>query len=612
MACVVALLVAPRAALAQRVQVQANVETDRVEVGETLAYTLQVMVTGGPMPTEPKPGSTTGFSVVGTSSAPMQMHMSMNGRPSEMNSLTTSWTLRADKVGTFTLGPASAVVDGAPQRAAPVRITVVPRGQGPARTRRDPFGGSPNDPFGGLGSLRGLLGMDDEPPPQLLRPTADPKLNMDQPRAPVAFLRATIDKTRAVVGEQVTLNVYLYADPNARQGRPSDVHEATANDFVKRSLLEDETRATDLGTAMVGGRLWSVNLIRKNALFPLKTGRLTIEPMSLTLPQARVGLRESETLQVDVGEPPAAGRPAGFTSGDVGDFSLQATVSQRAVEQDGAVGVNIELRGTGNLPAQLTLPVIPGVEWLEPTVRERVGAMQNDRFGGTRTFSHVVRIHKAGAVDLGEVRLPFYDPEKRTYGVARATIGIVDVKPGTTQDAGAETAELALANMPAPRAALEGVRPENAVTDRAWYWFALFGTPFACIVGIVGRGVWERARRRRAEAAPDPRKVARARRADATDACNGTDGSAAMGAIARAVHASVQAELGVNLRGSVGSAAQRELEDAGLGEATARSILEVLRACEDARFSPEGVAMSQARETWDRAQKAIDAVEDEA
>ena len=34
---------------------------------------------------------------------------------------------------------------------------------------------------------------------------------------------------------------------------------------------------------MVGGRPWSVKLVRKNALFPIKTGRLSIAPMSLTL-----------------------------------------------------------------------------------------------------------------------------------------------------------------------------------------------------------------------------------------------------------------------------------------------------------------------------------------
>src|SRR5581483_863931 len=129
-------------------------------------------------------------------------------------------------------------------------------------------------------------------PPQL--PT-DPKLALDFVRAPVAFLHATVDKTRAVVGEQVTLTVYLYQDPFQHAGQPADVHEATATDFAKRPLIEDQ-RALPAGNAMVGGKPWVVSIVRKDALFPLKSGRLLIEPMTLSFPGARVGLRESERL----------------------------------------------------------------------------------------------------------------------------------------------------------------------------------------------------------------------------------------------------------------------------------------------------------------------------
>src|SRR6185295_12639589 len=101
----------------------------------------------------------------------------------------------------------------------------------------------------------------------------------------------------------------------------------------------------------------------------------------LTLPQARVGLRESEELVVDVSEPPTANRPAGYQVGDVGDFSLSATVTPRTIAQGGAVGVTLELRGTGNMPPQLPVPVLPGVEWLEPQVKDTLGAQQNERFG---------------------------------------------------------------------------------------------------------------------------------------------------------------------------------------------------------------------------------------
>ena len=86
------------------------------------------------------------------------------------------------------------------------------------------------------------------------------------------------------------------------------------------------------------------------------------------------------------------------------------------------------------------------------------GAVANDRFGGTRTFSYVVRIHRAGAVDLGEIRIPYWDPQARAYAVARTALGIVQVSAGAGRDAGVDVAEQILPNLPRPRSTLEGRR----------------------------------------------------------------------------------------------------------------------------------------------------------
>ena len=471
-------------ARAQGIDVTGSVDANEIELGDTVTYVLQATSTTSDAPSDPRLAPPAAFTVVDSGASPTHMVSIVNGHRTDKHGLTATWRLSAGRLGTFTIGPGSVAFGGSRRNGPAARVTVVPPGQGKPRPRQptrqpfDPFGGgSPFDPFKGL-----FPGIDDDSTAQdpFGGVSADPKLALDAPRAPIAFLHATIDKTRAVVGEQVTLNVYLYEDIRARQGRPSDVHEATATDFVKRSLVQDETRAVHVGNAMVGGRPWAVKLVRKNALFPIKTGRLTIAPMSLTLPQARVGLRESETLFVDVSEPPVANRPAGYQIGDTGDFSLSASTTPRNIDQHGAVGVTVELRGNGNMPAKLPTPEIAGVEWLEPQTRDNLGPVSNDRFGGTRTFSYVVLIHKEGAVDLGEIRLPYFDPQTRKYEIARTSLGIVQVAKVDKQDAGPEVAETLLPDLPQPRAALEGKRIETFLTERPVYWGALFGSPLAC------------------------------------------------------------------------------------------------------------------------------------
>jgi len=599
-------------ALAQGIDLTGNVDASEIELGDTVTYTLEAS-SSTEAPSDPRLNPPAGFTLVDSGASPTHMVSIINGRRTDKHGLTARWRLRSDRLGTFTVGPASVAFAGGRRSGPSHRVTVVAPGTGRPKPRRpqrpapfDPFGGgSPLDPFRGI-----FPGIDDDlsPSDPFAGLNADPNLALDSPRGPIAFLHATVDKTRAVVGEQVTLTVYLYEDLQARQGRPSDVHEATATDFVKRSLLQDETRAVHVGNAIVGGRPWAVKLVRKNALFPLKTGRLAIGPMSLTISQTRVGQRESETLHVDVSEPPVANRPAGYQIGDTGEFSLSATTAPREIDQHGAVGVTVELRGNGNMPATLPTPEIPGVEWLEPQTRDGLGPVSNDKFGGTRTFSYVVRLHKDGAIDLGEIRLPYFDPTTRAYAVARTSLGIVQVQKAAGRDAGPDVAEPLLPNLPRFRTALEGSREETFLTERPVYWGALFGAPLLCVSAIAVSGAIRKARERRASAGPAPSQVARERRAEAEAAVKRDDGKAALAAIARAFEAEILASTGVNIRGTSGDGAVRELEDAGVPEGTARSAVKILSECEDARFSPSGVSPETAQSLWKRTKEAIDAI----
>ncbi len=590
----------PRTTRAQRVEVNASAEPDTVEVGGLVTYTLQATTVSGDAIETPDPGPHPGFAIRGTSSSPMRMSVNVNGVPSTVQSLTTSWTLQASKLGSFTLGPASIVVSGNKHSGRPVRVTVVPKGQAPPRPPVrgfDPFAGSPFDPFKGF--------FEDLEPPKP-QPTGDPKLALDEPRAPVAFLFARADKKQAVVGEQITLSMYLYSLPDVRLGKARDIHVPTTTDFVRHPLLA-EGKEIDLGRVVVGDRLWDVELISKDALFPMKTGRLTIGAMSMSLQGIRGGgYRESQTLQIDVSEPPIAGRPPGYQVGDVGDFALQATVSPRALVQGGSVGVTLELRGTGNLPAHVALPEIAGVEWLDAQQRDALGVMQNDRFGGTRTWSYVAHFLRAGAIDLEEVRIPFFDPDTRAYGVAKASLGIVNVTPGEVRDAGATAAEPILPDLPLPRRTLEGPHQPTFWTEQPAFWAGIFGSPVLCTLAIAGQRIAKRLKEKRANTKSRPDRIARDRIRAAEEACKGEDGKSAASAVARALEATVLARTGVNLRGAAGDAAIAELERASVGRGASEEVVRLLRDCEDARFSPDGVTVAAARALWARANDVFD------
>jgi hypothetical protein len=588
-------------------QLQVQVDEDTVGVGEVLHLQLSAQ-SADAMPTDPQPGATPGFAVRGQSSSPSQTHIIINGNRTDRYGLSADWSLQAQRVGNFTLGPVTVVIGGVRYASRPLTVRVVRAGQAPQRPApqpQSPFGFSPFDPWKGL-----FPGLAPQEPPHAQAPavTTDPRLSLDAPRGAYYFLHATVDKSNGVVGEQVTFSVYEYIDASAGDLEldDSDNHDPTAADFVKHPLLEDAALA---GYATIGGRTWVVKLVRRWGLFPLHAGVLEIGPMSVTLarPRSAAGAkRTSEALQVRVSEPPLAGRPPGYAVGDVGHFSLSAQVTPREVDQGGAVGVHVEVSGTGNLPGAIATPIREGLEWLAPEIHEQVGPIGQEAFGGKRTFDFVVRIGRAGNVDLGEIALPFWDPDGKRYEVARAPLGTVRSK-ATPATSSAEARDQPLSGLPSPRDRLEGTKSGRAhADDTPLFWLGGVGAwPLAFGLAVAGRAAGRRVghawRTRKASPATELRERVAAARA----ACAGGDARRADAAIARALEAATVMHAGVSVRGAVGREVVDRLARAGVQPEAASRLAELLRECEAARFAPAAADVLGARDRWARAQGAI-------
>lgn len=596
-------------------QIQLQLDTDVVGVGDIVHLVMQVQSSAAP-PSDPQLGAAAAFVLRGQSASPSQTHISINGQRSDRWGLTVDFALQAQRVGTFHLAP-TVVVDGSRFAPSSIAIRVVPAGQAPRQAPRgpqSPFGQfSPFDPWKGL-----IQGFDppDLAPSQPQDVNTDPRLSLEAARGALYFLHATIDKTSAVVGEPIVFSVFEYIDQTATgiDVDESDVHDATAADFVKRPLLREDQDAQLAGFANVAGRVWQVKLVRRWALFPLRAGDLSIGPMSVTVvrPRGAAGKRTTETLVVHASEPPVAGRPPGYALGDVGRFTLSAQVTPRDAEQGGAVGVHVELAGTGNLPSALVPPAREGIEWLAPEVHEQVGAQPHEVFGGKRSFDYVVRLTRAGDLDLGELALPFWAPDTQRYEIARASLGVVHVKPSAVAMASAGPSEAQkLDGLPAPRTTLEGLpaaRPH--ADDSRVFWLGAVGAwPMAFGAAVGGAAVARRVRRRWTARKTSPTADLRERVAAAIAACEGSDPRAVDAAIARALEAATVAHRKVGVRGALEREIVARLEGAGVSKDGASLVAELLRECEQARFSPETSDITAARERWARARGAIRGLE---
>jgi hypothetical protein len=615
-----ALLLAGGATAQSPPDVTLGVDVDTVGLGDTVRVEMSA-TSNDSMPSDPQIGATPGFALRGQSVSPSQTHISVNGNRSDRYTLTVDWTLQATKTGNFSVGPPTIAVGTTRYSTRVVPLHVVPAGQAPPRRNPPPqqqpfpfpFQFSPFDPWRGMVQGPDVNQQPIEPAP----PATDPKLALDAARGQLYFLHAAVDKTTAVVGEPIVFSAYEYIDSGASnlEVDEAEVHDADVVDFVKRPLLKDDD-ASLAGYASIGGRTWMVRLVRRWALFPLRTGDVTIGPMSVGLsrPRSVAGTkRTSETIHIQVSEPPAAGRPPGYAVGDVGRFTLSAQVQPRQAEQGGAVGVHVEVSGKGNVPNSIPVPSRPGVEWLAPQVHDKLGPMGRDAYGGTRSFDYVVRLSSTGDVSLGDLTLPFWDPDQGRYAVATAKLGTVKVTPSAAgnRSVAARSEPETLPGLPSPRSALEGLASAKRHLDDSlalWLGGAVAGPlSFVVLTGLaaVARRLGERWRQRRTSPVADLKE----RMSAAHAACASRDARSADAAIVRALEAATVAYTGVSVRGAIGGEIAERLERSGVRTEAAKSVADLLRECEAARFAPDAVDTAAAKSRWQRAQGAIRTLE---
>lgn len=580
-----ACLVATTQAVAQ-VSVQLSART--VEVGRTFQIQITAMSSSDKAPTDPELPTPASFKVSGPSIGSQTQVSISGGRMVQRTGISATWTLAATRPGKFTLGPASVARDGRRERSEPIVIEVVPEGSLPptprsrSRSPFDPF--SFFDPFGGGSpfSQDPFLNPSDIEPEV---PEVPEEYRLDTAPDPDAFFRVSVVPKRAVVGEQVTLRVYAYGGRGSFQ--LTDVKEPSRAEFLSFPLNDPDD---DL-VVPIGSKQFLTKKIYQHALFPLRAGKLKIGALSGTFSGARYRsrtplYRTTGDTEIEVVEPPLEGRPPGYRIGDVGEFELSATVDPKEVNAGDAISVVARLEGKGNLPYSLNVPSRRGVEWLEPTLSEKIEP-DGSRIGGHRSFNYVVKVTEPGMVELGELTLPYYDAGRRRYAVARAPLGsvrVTGVAPQTPKDLAA--APDTLAAFLAPRTSLGSYDvPKTPFTHRAGFWYAVLGTPLGMTLVAGGFALGERFRRRWSARRDSPERAAReALSAAEAESTAGRNGEAAT-AIERALFLAIEARTELKARALLTSELPAALAERGVEKPLGERVLSLLSACETVRFT---------------------------
>lgn len=379
--------------LSAQVRVQAMVDANNIALNETIGFKIEAINADGSPSVNISP-ILNDFTIV---SGPVQQTniQWVNGKMTSSRSLT--WTILPKRPGNLTIPELEVTIKGKLIRTNPIGIRVKKGG-----------------------SISQLTDV---------------------------FIHVELDKEQAYPGEQVTVTYKLYTKVNLTI---EDLHYPKSVGFWTEDLRVAQTiRFRD---TKINGDPYKGATLYKAALFPTKTGDLTIDPMVVV---ANVEIRrqrrpgsmfddpffnnmfretqkqyiQSDSLVIHV-KPLPSDQPLNFT-GAVGEFSLESSVDTSEVKVNEAVTFRVVMKGTGNINLfnlqDIQFP--QNMEVFPPT-----STFEKDEFRdlitGQITWDYILIPRAAGIFRLPKLELSYFNPQDKTWKVAKTKSINLRVHPG--------------------------------------------------------------------------------------------------------------------------------------------------------------------------------------
>ena len=395
---------------AQDVTVQASVDRTRVEVGDLIQFTVEVEAAQMGSVSAPQVPTPDGLQLTGSTSSTSMSVKIVNGAMTTKRTTAYVFSFRAQRAGTYVLGPAQLAHEGKTIRSDQVRVEVVKR-SGRPQTRSAPSTGRSM----GRSEIREI------------------EQNL--------FLQAIPEKRVVYVGEQVGVTYKLFTRYDLRNVQYG--HVPTFTGFWAETVFD--AQRLNMQREVVDGRAFNTALLKRLALFPTTAGKHALEQLEVNCEivagrrsRSLLGFDPFDTQQVtvrsgDIGievKPLPAGAPKGF-GGAVGQFEMRAEAIPGTVKAGDPVAVKVVVQGAGNLHAiaEPARPERSGFKFYDPKTNLET-RKQGTRISGQKTFEYVAIPQKAGQVILPPFTLAYFDPGQGRYKTVQTKPIALHVTPG--------------------------------------------------------------------------------------------------------------------------------------------------------------------------------------
>ena len=257
-------------------------------------------------------------------------------------------------------------------------------------------------------------------------------------------LVAEISNTQPYLNEGITVLYKLYFRNPISISDVQELESPSYGDFWSHLIKIGQVRVNTRGEYK--GEPFNEVVWRKVVLYPQKTGKLDIEPLSLNLSLSvpsdrrdlfgrRILTQGQKTISagrrvINVKSLPEKNKPTDYT-GAVGSFDFDVIIDKNALKASESFQAKIKVKGKGNLKL-FNLPSInvPNtLEVYEPEHSENV-KISLSGMEGTIEDTYTIVPKYQGKYPIPPVQFSYFDPKTSNYKTLRSQNLLVDVFEG--------------------------------------------------------------------------------------------------------------------------------------------------------------------------------------
>lgn len=428
--------------------------------------------------------------------------------------------------------------------------------------------------------------------------------NVDYVASENVHLVAEVSNSNPYLNEAITVTYKLYVSHDVSiTSQWREIDSPKYSDFWSQNIDNNNFQVME---GKYNGRDYRYVILRTTVLYPQKTGKLEIMPLTLDVPidvqgnrrdffGRRIMERVNKTISagkrtIDVKPLPEKGKPEDF-AGAVGDFSFEVNANKQKLNTNESLQLDLKVSGKGNLKL-FSLPHVQlpsSLEVYEPEYNEKVTTNAQGMQGFISNSYTIVPQYK-GKYPIKPIRFSYFNPKTERYETITSSEINIEVEGNavaSTSGAGTPNQQVVLSEDDFKYIKLEGNL--HSLEKKQFFQSSLFWSLIAApvllipIVILAGRKRKLRLADVEGNRLREANRLARKYLSEAKKNTGNTD--AFYEALERALHNYLKAKLQIETSEMEKSHISSLLLQNKVSPSTVDEFMGLLKSCELARYA---------------------------